>query len=133
MRVAIATATLVLIGLIWFSWDRLAPELRSGSAGEVASTPADDVAGAPPPSVDEVEAASPPPVPEMPDERYSTASQATPGDGSRVHVVRQGETLWSIAVEHYDDGHRARAIYEANRDQIGDPANLREGQELILP
>ena len=83
--------------------------------------------------MDELEAASPPPVPEMPDERYSTASQTTPGDEPRVHVVRPGETLWSIAVEHYDDGHRARAIYEANRDQIGDPANLREGQRSILP
>ncbi len=137
MRAAIATTTLVLIGLIWFSWDRLAPELRSRPASVVANTPADDVAAAPPFRVDEpVEAASPPPVPDMPDmpdERDTSAGQHAEGDAPRVHVVRPGDTLWSIAVEHYDDGHHARAIYEANRDQIGDPADLREGQELILP
>ena len=69
----------------------------------------------------------------MPDERETSAGQHTVADAPRVHVVRQGDTLWSIAVEHYDDGHHARAIHEANRDQIGDPGDLREGQELILP
>ncbi len=124
MRAAVAATTIVLLLLIWFSWDRLAPELV-GEPGDVA---------APPPLAidDRPEASSPPPVPDMPDERYATAGPVD-ADSPRVHVVSEGDTLWSIAVQHYGDGHRARAIYEANRDQIGDPANLREGQELVLP
>ena len=89
-----------------------------------------DVAAGPRDSED---AASPPPVPEFPDERYATAGEIDGDRPLRTHVIREGDTLWSISVEHYGDGHRARAIYEANRDQIKDPANLRAGQELLLP
>ncbi len=131
MRAALATTVLVLVGLIWFYADRLPPNLAETPPGN--HDPAD--VAAPPPDEFAVsgEAGSPPPVPEMPEPRYSTAAEIDADAEPRLHVVREGDTLWSIAEEHYQDGHRARAIYEANRDQIGDPANLRTGQELIIP
>jgi nucleoid-associated protein YgaU len=125
MRTAIATSTIVLVGLIWYFADRLSPELTGTPPGSP------DVAASPPLFETEIET-SPPPVPEMPDPRYKTAAELDAAE-PRSHIVRDGDTLWSIAVEHYEDGHRARSIYEANRDQIGDPANLRAGQELVIP
>lgn len=127
MRTAVVTSTVVLVGLIWFFADRLSPDLTG------APSAASDVAASPPPLSESALVESPPPVPEMPDPRYETAGDPGFAAEPRAHVVRAGDTLWSIAVEYYEDGYRARSIYEANRDQIGDPANLRAGQELVIP
>jgi len=110
MRAALATTAIVLCVLVVFFWDRLAPSFGLGSR-EPAPLP---------------EVAAPPPVADFPGERDATA---TP----RTWVVREGDTLRSIAVEAYGDGSRADAIFEANRDRIEDPAHLRAGRELVLP
>lgn len=53
---------------------------------------------------------------------------------SRVHRVKQGESLWSIAEDRYGDGSMWKKIYRANREMIGpDPDHLRVGQALTLP
>ncbi len=31
-----------------------------------------------------------------------------------MHVIEKGETLWSIAVKYFDDGHRNSEIAAAN-------------------
>jgi len=55
----------------------------------------------------------------------------------RLHVVRPGESLWSIAEATSSVGDvdsRWRAIWTANRDVIGDdPDLILPGQELRLP
>ncbi len=130
MRAALVTTAIVLIALLFFSWDRWDPSLR-GVGDPLTTMP--DVAAAPPATNEEAPETSPPPVPQFPDARYSTAGSNDTARDLRTHVIKAGDTLWSISVEHYGDGHRARAIYEANRDQIKDPANLRSGQELVLP
>lgn len=53
--------------------------------------------------------------------------------GYRFHVVVEGDTLSSIAAAEYGDGNRWPAIYEANRDQIGDPDLIHHGQRLRAP
>jgi nucleoid-associated protein YgaU len=53
--------------------------------------------------------------------------------GERRHVVEAGDTLESISRLHYGDESHATEIYEANRDQIRDPATLHAGQTLVLP
>ncbi len=53
--------------------------------------------------------------------------------GYRYHVVVEGDTLSGIAAAEYGDGDRWPAIYEANRNQIGDPDRIFHGQWLRIP
>ncbi len=53
--------------------------------------------------------------------------------GYRFHVVVEGDTLSGIAAAEYGDGDRWPAIYEANRNQIGDPNLIFHGQWLRIP
>lgn len=53
--------------------------------------------------------------------------------GYNHHVVVEGDTLSGIAVNQYGDGDRWPAIYEANRDQIGNPDLIFHGQRLRIP
>ena len=131
MRAVLLTTALVIAALLWLFSDRLS--LSVADVGDVAAAP-------PPNAVPATLAAdpgepAPPPVPELPQDPGLDA------DGNRVgrspdaktHTVSEGDSLWSISLQHYGDGRRARAIYEANRDQIKDPTALRKGQELVLP
>ncbi|MFI7444641.1 LysM peptidoglycan-binding domain-containing protein [Nonomuraea indica] len=43
------------------------------------------------------------------------------------------DTLWSLAEEYFEDASRWKAIYEANRDVLADPAAVRPGMVLRLP
>ncbi len=102
-----------------------------------APLPAPDVAAAPAvgaqqqPAAAEAPAATGEPSASA-DPTYRTAT-AAPQRSERRYLVRRGDSLDSIAREHYGSGGRAQAIYEANRDQIRDPNNLRPGQTLVLP
>jgi hypothetical protein len=51
--------------------------------------------------------------------------------GLATHVVRDGDTLQSIAFAHYEDPTRWRQIAEANG--IDDPMRLRRGTNLTIP
>jgi nucleoid-associated protein YgaU len=52
-----------------------------------------------------------------------------------VHIVEEGETLWSIAAQPdvYADPYLWPVIYKANRDQIQDPARIYPTQRLRIP
>ena len=50
-----------------------------------------------------------------------------------VYVVREGDTLWTIASQEIGDPTLWPALYLANRDQIKDPARVYPGQELAIP
>ncbi len=52
--------------------------------------------------------------------------------GTRYRV-KPGDTLEGIAVRVYGDRRAARRIFEANREQLSHPDNLRAGTVLILP
>jgi DNA-binding SARP family transcriptional activator len=61
-------------------------------------------------------------------------------DASDVHVVVPGESLWSIAEDHLDDGGRWPEIYEANQGRtfddgrrLVDPDLIQPGWELDVP
>jgi len=49
------------------------------------------------------------------------------------YVVKKGDTLSTIAQEHYGDANRWREILEANKDQIENPNVIRPGWELDIP
>ena len=52
---------------------------------------------------------------------------------ARIHEVRPGETLWTIAEITVGDPTLWPALYLANRDQIKDPALVYPGQRLAIP
>ena len=47
------------------------------------------------------------------------------------YTVRRGDTLWSIAKQHYNDGQRWKEIVAANPGL--DPTKLKVGQQIIVP
>lgn len=49
------------------------------------------------------------------------------------YVVTQGDTLSSIADVFYSDASQWKLIFEANRDKLKDPHDIRPQQVLILP
>lgn len=52
--------------------------------------------------------------------------------GGRM-VVQPGHNLWRLARRTYGSGARYTVIYQANRDQIRDPAMIYPGQVFALP
>lgn len=58
---------------------------------------------------------------------------ANQGGEDVTYTVQSGDTLAKIAREYYgNDGHYMR-IFEANRDQLDDPDQLKAGQTLKIP
>lgn len=53
--------------------------------------------------------------------------------GFGYHMVVDGDTLSAIAGDVYGAADEWPAIYEANRDQIGDPDLIHSGQLLRIP
>jgi nucleoid-associated protein YgaU len=83
----------------------------------------------------------PPPVPQplSPGEPPSFAGEGTfdpppfdPETGE-LYVVREGDSLSTIALRRYGELKAYRRIYEENRDRIVDPKKIYPGQTLILP
>lgn len=86
---------------------------------------------APPPESSAEAAGAPtvaPPAPEPPAPVVAAATGETP-----THTVQSGDTLWKIAQEHYGNGAKYTAIFEANRDVLDDPDRIFPGQVLKLP
>jgi nucleoid-associated protein YgaU len=51
-----------------------------------------------------------------------------------THIVQAGDTLSALATKYYGDAGKYLAIYEANKEVIGDdPDLIKEGQELVIP
>lgn len=55
----------------------------------------------------------------------------TRAERMRVHIIRAGDSLQSIAYAHYGDPNRWRTI--ARENGIDDPLNLERGAELSVP
>lgn len=51
----------------------------------------------------------------------------------RTHVVKEGESLTSIAVKYYDDGSKHDLLYRANKSQLRSPAEVPVGTVLVIP
>ena len=57
----------------------------------------------------------------------------TQGPAPKVHEVQSGDTLSSIAKQHYGDANVYQRIFEANRPMLSDPDEIYPGQMLIIP
>jgi LysM repeat protein len=56
----------------------------------------------------------------------------TSGDG-RTYTVRPGDTLSKISIKFYGSSRRYMEIYDANRDVMNSPTNVKVGQVLRIP
>lgn len=63
----------------------------------------------------------------------SAQSAQKPDSASKQHVVKAGETLWSIATRYYGDGHSWRALARRNGIPTGGDAVISVGQTLVVP
>ena len=50
-----------------------------------------------------------------------------------TYTVEKGDTLSKIAKQHLGDANAWQKIFDANRDQLGDPDRIQPGQVLKLP
>ncbi|MBL6447031.1 LysM peptidoglycan-binding domain-containing protein [Fulvivirga sp. 29W222] len=50
-----------------------------------------------------------------------------------IHIVKESESLTTIAREFYGNPSLWKHIYEANIDKIKGPNNIKTGQKLIIP
>lgn len=62
----------------------------------------------------------------------SATSNASAQTGQQTYTVVAGDNLTKIANKFYGDG-EYEAIYQANRDRMKSPGDLRVGQTLIIP
>ena len=51
----------------------------------------------------------------------------------RIYRVQNEETLVQVAERVYGDATKYRDLYEANRDRLDSPQNLRPGTILVVP
>lgn len=66
------------------------------------------------------------------EEQSGDGDQASPSSPSgSTYVIKEGDTLWDLAVQNYGDGTRWREIADANG--IMDPTTLQIGQEITIP
>ena len=64
------------------------------------------------------------------DKAGKPAARAT---GGKVHVVKEGESLWKIASKELGSGARWEEIYELNKDVMANPKALKAGLRLRIP
>lgn len=61
------------------------------------------------------------------------AAQPVAAAGPEIYKVRSGDTLSKIAQRVYNDGSKWKVIYDANRDTLRNPQDLKLGQPLRIP
>jgi|SRR5580704_492822 nucleoid-associated protein YgaU len=71
------------------------------------------------------------------DIRVASQQQASGGGRSstaeRTYTVKPGDTLSKIAKEMFGNANEYQKIFDANRDQLSDPNQIRPGQQLKIP
>ena len=50
-----------------------------------------------------------------------------------THIVKVGDTLWSISENYYGTGKKWSIIYDANKNEISNPSLIKINQKLIIP
>jgi LysM repeat protein len=58
---------------------------------------------------------------------------AAAGGGMQTYTVKPGDSLSKISQQFYGNANEYMKIFEANRDQLRDPNQIRPGQELKIP
>ena len=51
----------------------------------------------------------------------------------KKHMIQQGDSLYKIALQYYNDGSKWNKIVEANKNILKNQKNLKVGQEIVIP
>lgn len=73
------------------------------------------------------------PVNEISDPLESTVTSEVIADAPMTYQIRKGDTLWSLAVRFYGDGHRHTDLLAANRGILADPSQMSVGSTIVIP
>ena len=57
----------------------------------------------------------------------------TSASTAQVYTVQSGDTLSKISERYYGNSHDYMKIFNANKDKLSDPDEIRVGQELTIP
>lgn len=63
----------------------------------------------------------------------SAGASVSGGQSSRTYTVQSGDSLSKISKQFYGNANDYMKIFEANRDQLNDPNQIRPGQKLVIP
>ena len=55
------------------------------------------------------------------------------GQGTRTYTVQAGDTLSKISKEFYGDANSYMKIFQANREHLDNPNEIKPGQKLVIP
>ncbi|PWU08592.1 MAG: peptidoglycan-binding protein [Terriglobia bacterium] len=55
------------------------------------------------------------------------------GQSTRTYTVQAGDSLSKISKQFYGNSSEYMKIFEANRDHLSNPNEIKPGQELIIP
>ena len=67
------------------------------------------------------------------DSPVDASLQAHAASSARMYKVKAGDTLSKISKEFYGSSNQYMKIFEANKDQLTNPDNIKVGQELKIP
>jgi len=70
---------------------------------------------------------------EASNERDTEAPQESTLPEPRFYTIKEGDTLWAIAEEYYNDGSKYEHIVEANLEVIKDADKIYPGQSIRIP
>jgi nucleoid-associated protein YgaU len=68
-----------------------------------------------------------------PPQTQSAGASVSGGQATRTYTVQSGDTLSKISQQFYGNSNDYMKIFEANRDQLKDPNQIRPGQQLKIP
>jgi nucleoid-associated protein YgaU len=60
-------------------------------------------------------------------------SLAPPPPADNVYTVAAGDSLSKIAKQFYGNANEYMKIFDANKDKLSDPNNIKVGQQLVIP
>ena len=69
----------------------------------------------------------------QPAKTQTAGASVSGGQSIRAYTVQPGDSLSKISKQFYGDANQYMKIFEANRDQLRNPNEIRPGQRLAIP
>jgi nucleoid-associated protein YgaU len=69
----------------------------------------------------------------QPPRTQTAGASVSGGQSSRTYTVQAGDSLSKISKQFYGNANEYTKIFEANRDQLKNPNEIRPGQQLVIP
>lgn len=63
----------------------------------------------------------------------ASGASVSGGQSARTYMVQPGDSLSKISKQFYGNASQYTRIFEANRDQLSNPNEIKPGQRLVIP